>query len=385
MKIKEFCNLNPKISQKYDDNLLVSFVPMANVSEDGEIITNDVRRYGELKKGFTYFENGDVLLAKITPCLENGKGAVAKNLKNNIGFGSTEFHVFRPNTSKVLSEWLYYFTHWEIFRKNCENNMMGSAGQKRISKTYLENYEVKLPDIKTQKEMVSVLDLTSHLISIKNQQLEQLDLLIKSRFVEMFGDVVINSKNWVIKHLEDISVSRLGKMLDSKQKTGQNLYPYLANFNVRWFGFDLTKLNEMDFNEEEQNEFKLEKGDLLVTEGGEIGRCAVWNGEIDNCFFQKALHRVRCNKNFILPIYLAWWFKFRCDYNKFEDIIGSLSTIAHLTGVKLKKLEIPLPPLALQTQFADFVTEVEQQKSTVKQSLDELGTLKASLMQQYFG
>ncbi len=158
MKIKDFCTLNPKVFQNFDDDLLVSFVPMANVSENGHINTNEVRKYVEVKKGFTYFENGDVLLAKITPCLENGKGAVARNLKNNIGFGNTEFHVLRPDNSKVLSEWLYYFTHWEIFRKNCENNMTGSAGQKRVSKSYLENYEVKLPDINIQKKTVNILD-----------------------------------------------------------------------------------------------------------------------------------------------------------------------------------------------------------------------------------
>ena len=85
-------------------------------------------------------------------------------------------------------------------------------------------------------------------------------------------------------------------MLDAKQQTGKYSYPYLANFNVQWFNFNVDNLNQMDFNEAEQKEFELRDGDLLVCEGGEIGRCAVWHNEIQPCFFQKALHRVRCNR-----------------------------------------------------------------------------------------
>ncbi len=191
----------------------------------------------------------------------------------------------------------------------------------------------------------------------------------QSRFVEMFGDVIINSKKLPVKQLGEISESRLGKMLDAKQQTGKSSYKYLANFNVQWLRFDLNNLHEMDFSDEDQKEFLLKKGDLLVTEGGEVGRCAIWNGEIDNCFFQKALHRVRCNNKIILPIYLAWYFKFHSDFNQFEDIVGGSSTIPHLTGVKLKKLEIPIPPLSLQTQFAAFVQQVDKSKFAIYDSM----------------
>lgn len=161
---------------------------------------------------------------------------------------------------------------------------------------------------------------------------------------------------------EDVAASRLGKMLDAKQQTGKYSYPYLANFNVQWFRFNIENLNQMDFDEDDRAEFELKDGDLLVCEGGEIGRCAVWHNEIQPCFFQKALHRVRCNRQIIHPDYLAWWFKYNCDYDGFTAIAGSKATIAHLPGIKLKQLQVAVPPIELQEQFATFVEQTDKSK-----------------------
>ena len=106
-RLEDICIINPKAPVLADD-LEVSFVPMPKVGEQGEFDPSEIKEYREVKKGFTNFQNGDVLFAKITPCMENGKGAVAKDLKNGYGFGSTEFHVLRPDYTKVTSEWLYY-------------------------------------------------------------------------------------------------------------------------------------------------------------------------------------------------------------------------------------------------------------------------------------
>ena len=161
---------------------------------------------------------------------------------------------------------------------------------------------------------------------------------------------------------EDVAASRLGKMLDAKQQTGKYSYPYLANFNVQWFRFNIENLNQMDFDEDDRAEFELKDGDLLVCEGGEIGRCAVWHNEIQPCFFQKALHRVRCNRQIIHPDYLAWWFKYNCDYDGFTAIAGSKATIAHLPGIKLKQLQVAVPPIELQEQFATFVEQTDKSR-----------------------
>ena len=238
---------------------------------------------------------------------------------------------------------------------------------------------------KEQKSIAEILNKMDSLISLRKQQIAKLDELVKARFVKMFGNIIRNDKSWPIHNFSDIASSRLGKMLDAKQQTGKYSYPYLANFNVQWFSFNVDNLNQMDFNEAEQKEFELRDGDLLVCEGGEIGRCAVWHNEIQPCFFQKALHRVRCNRQLVHPDYLAWWFKYNCNHGGFAEIAGAKATIAHLPGIKLKQLQVALPPLSLQNEFAAFVERIDQQKQTVQQSLEKLELMKKALMQEYFG
>lgn len=277
-------------------------------------------------------------------------------------------------------KYLYYF----LLNRGLSDVITGSA-QPQIVRQSLDKVIVEYPALNEQKEIASNLNHIEELIFFRTSQLSKLDELVKSRFIEMFGDIIRNDKGWKQYRFSDITTSRLGKMLDAKQQTGKSSYPYLANFNVQWFRFELDKLNVMDFNEEDRKEFELIDGDLLVCEGGEIGRCAVWHNEIQPCFFQKALHRVRCKKDIILPDYMAYWFKYNCDYNGFSDIEGAKATIAHLPGKKLKNLMVTVPSISLQTEFATFVEQTDKLKFEVQQSLEKLETLKKSLMQQYFG
>lgn len=283
--------------------------------------------------------------------------------------------------NEVLTDYLYYYLK---SKKKFVNGIGRGVAQNNINMSMLSDFEVPLPGIDKQKEIVAIIDKVSDIITTRKDELQKLDDLIKARFVEMFGDIIINDKNWPTDTIDNISTSRLGKMLDAKQQTGDYTFPYLANFNVQWFHFDLGKLNKMDFDEVDQKEFALQEGDLLVTEGGEVGRCAVWHEEIKPCFYQKALHRIRCNREVIIPEYLAWWFKIHADYNQFKDIIGTTS-IAHLPGIKLKKLNVAIPPMGLQKEFVAFVHQVDKSKAAVQKSLDETQLLFNSLMQKYFG
>lgn len=146
----ECCELNPKRPRDIKDELLVSFVPMSAVSEDGKIDCSDIRPYKEVRKGFKYFAENDVLFAKITPCMENGKGAVAKGLEGGIGSGSTEFHVLRPIAGKSNPYWLYIITMFESFRLGAKKVMTGTGGQLRVPIGYLKDYPISLPPIELQ-------------------------------------------------------------------------------------------------------------------------------------------------------------------------------------------------------------------------------------------
>lgn len=285
------------------------------------------------------------------------------------------------HVADLLPDYIYYLLSGRGWDEGTNKAVMG----KTLNKVTLSRVKVKIHDVDQQREIVSVLDKVSSVIAARQRELSALDDLIKARFVEMFGDIIRNNKGWPRYVFSDIATSRLGKMLDAKQQTGKYKYPYLANFNVQWFRFEIENLNEMDFNESDQMEFQLKDGDLLVCEGGEIGRCAVWHNEIQPCYFQKALHRVRCNTDVVLPDYLARWFQYNCEHGGFSSIEGAKATIAHLPGAKMKQLKVAVPPIELQERFVSFVAQIDKSKVAVKKSLDETQILFDSLMQEYFG
>ena len=156
------CEINPKKGQdgRLTPNLEVSFIPMTAVSEHGSIELSETRKYDDVKSGFTYFSENDVLFAKITPCMENGKGAVTKGLKNGIGFGSTEFHVLRPLSGISNPFWIYTVTIFKQFRLDAEANMTGSAGQRRVPASFLENFKITLPPIELQNQFAAFVKQT---------------------------------------------------------------------------------------------------------------------------------------------------------------------------------------------------------------------------------
>lgn len=146
------CELNPKRPRDIDDDLIVSFVPMPAVSEKGKMDCSELRPYREVKKGFTYFAEDDVLFAKITPCMENGKGAVARGLSGGMGTGSTEFHVLRPIKGKTNPYWLYVITSMDLFRTAAKKTMTGTGGQLRVPISFLDNYPISLAPIELQNQ-----------------------------------------------------------------------------------------------------------------------------------------------------------------------------------------------------------------------------------------
>lgn len=243
---------------------------------------------------------------------------------------------------------------------------------------------IPLPDLATQQHIAQVLDQADALRQQNRQLLAYYDELLQSTFIELFGDPVKNEKGWEVKKLGEVCDTRLGKMLDSKKQTGLSTFPYLGNSNVLWGQFRLSDLMEMDFTEKERIEFSLKKGDLLVCEGGEVGRCAIWQEELNDCYFQKALHRIRVYPDKLTPNYLQFLMWFYAKNDGLKDFV-TIATIAHLTGVKLKSLPIPIPPLPLQQHFAKIVEEIEAQKRLVQQSLAESEALFEGLLAEYFG
>lgn len=191
--LSELCDVNPSKTEieHIDKELPVTFLPMANVSENGELDLSETRLIKEVFDGFTYFREGDVLFAKITPCMENGKGGIARNLINHIGFGSTEFHVLRPKEN-VNSTWLYYLTSLPSFRKQAEANMTGSAGQKRVPKQFFNKYKVVLPPIKLQNQFAEIVHKIQSQKEIMKKSLEELENNFHSLMQRAFKGELFN-------------------------------------------------------------------------------------------------------------------------------------------------------------------------------------------------
>lgn len=187
--------LNPKKSEvkKIADTAEVAFVPMAAVDDDsGTIARLDSRKLSAVRKGYTYFAEGDIIFAKITPCMENGKCAIARGLRNGIGFGSTEFHVVRAG-KMALPEWLHLILRSQQVRHDAENAMHGAAGQQRVPVDFLEQLEIPVPPMAEQRRLVGRIEaLTSRIqqaSQARQEALNEAETLRQSLWDGIFAEV----------------------------------------------------------------------------------------------------------------------------------------------------------------------------------------------------
>ncbi|WP_414814919.1 restriction endonuclease subunit S [Rhizobium sp. IY2] len=159
-RIGDICTVNPakRLLQDLPPETEVSFVPMADLNEwRTGFEAKETKQFGEVGASYTYFADGDVLLAKVTPCFENGKAGIARNLRNGIGFGSSEFYVLRPGES-VLAEWVYRCITHEDFRSKAIAQMTGTGGLQRVPRAFVEGFEIPLPSLEVQREIVAEIE-----------------------------------------------------------------------------------------------------------------------------------------------------------------------------------------------------------------------------------
>ena len=319
------------------------------------------------------FKPGDILFVTRNPHLR--KCAVV----DFAGICSEKTLVIATKDETVLCQkYLAGVMQSDDFWDFLEENKSGSVNY-FINWSTLAEYEFDLPPIEEQRALAEKLWAANDLKEKYQHLLAATDEMRKAKFREMFGEIHLNDKQWPEYKFKDVADSRLGKMLDAKKQTGKCVFPYLANVNVQWFRFDLTDLKQMDFDDADQHEFALKDGDVLVCEGGVVGRSCIWHNQIEKCFFQKALHRVRCNREFLIPEFLVWWFYWNSENHVF-DILGKKTTIAHLPGEKLKTLDIALPPIDLQREFVAIADAAEASKAELKKSITSIDAVMKGLI-----
>lgn len=189
VKLGDVCEINPKKSEVKDlpNNTLVSFVPMQIIQENKIVfIPQEVKKISEVYTGYTYFKIDDVILAKVTPCFENGKSGIAGiNLKNGIGFGSSEFYVLRAS-EKILPEWIYYHISSDKFKSIGKNNMTGTGGLQRLTREFVLNYEIPLPSVEMQEKIIEELQNERTKISINNSIIKLFEQKIKDEINKLW-------------------------------------------------------------------------------------------------------------------------------------------------------------------------------------------------------
>ena len=289
----------------------------------------------------------------------------------------------------ISPDYVKFFFLTERFNEEKDKLSTGST-QSGINNSFISKIKIPLPfrngqpDLEEQQRIVSILEEAERVKERSKKAGALLDGYLKSMFYDMFGNAKTNSKNWKTLETQNLFDMKLGKMLSAKNYTGKNLRPYLRNINVKWGYLDLEDVKEMDFDAKEFELYKLKIGDILVCEGGEVGRTAIYNGEIENCCYQNALHRLRIKDDKIIN---RNYFLFFMMLAVKEGLIKTETiqvTIAHFTAEKFRRLKIPLPPIELQQQFASIVEHVEKMKEKVKITRTNSEELFNSLMQKAF-
>ncbi|MBT8341024.1 MAG: restriction endonuclease subunit S [Desulfatitalea sp.] len=214
MRIKRVARINPSRAEAYhlrESIDVVVFLPMERVSTEGEVDSSELRPINEVWQGFTYFRRGDVVVAKITPCFENGKGACLSELDTELGFGTTEFIVLRP-TKLISTEFLYQLTKLKQFRLMGVESMTGAAGQQRVSPDFVANFTVPVPPVEEQTEIIKFISSETAKFSIAIDRAQREIDLIREYQTRLIADVVTGKLD--VQHLSPGIVEGVAEFAD---------------------------------------------------------------------------------------------------------------------------------------------------------------------------
>lgn len=294
--------------------------------------------------------------------------------------------VLHPKEEVCSSRYLMYALRGK--RSYIESHSKGVA-QKGIYLKEVAGIDLPVHPKAMQEKITNRLDKLAFIIKCRQQELQKLDDLVRARFVELFGDMFLNTMSWNEEPLEEMAnvVSGITKGRKLKAQCTTEV-PYMAVSNVKDGYIDWTTVKTIEATEQEINQYRLLPEDVLMTEGGDpdkLGRGAIIKEPLENCIHQNHIFRVRLNATVILPEFFAEYLRHQKSKRYFLGCAKQTTGIASINMRQLKALPVLLPPLELQNQFADFVKVVDKSKAAVQKALDQAQLLFDSLMQEYFG
>lgn len=379
--LSEVCEVNPRDVNDLAPDTPVTFVPMSAVDEKtGAIVTPEIRHYKDVAKGYTPFRDKDVLFAKITPCMENGKCAIARGLENGWGFGSTEFHILRAS-DKIVPEWVYYFLRQNDVRKFAANNMTGTAGQQRVPKSVFDRLLIPLPPLPIQKQIAAILEKTDVTQEKRRKANRLTEKFLQSAFLEMFGDPVTNPKGWHSKKLSWVTEIYSGSTPSTKRSEyfgGEILWvtPKDLSILTSVYIFDTaTKISKLGYDS--CSTTLLPAGTVLLSSRAPIGLIAVAGKAIcTNQGFKSFVCKEGLNN-----LFLYQYLKLITPQIQHR---GHGATFKEITKENIGQFEVYIPPDSEQQKFAALVDKIELLRAKQRESEKELEDLFNSLMQKAF-
>jgi len=281
----------------------------------------------------------------------------------------------------VIPEYLYYF--FKSKKNQFVHDAIGGA-QPNISIGYLKNVYFNLLDIEEQRKIVTRINMLDEVIDLKTKQIEALDELIKSRFVEMFGTPFVNEKKWKMGTIKDLIAE--AKYGTSRPSVEGGRYKYLRMNNITYDGkLDLSNLKFINIPKNELNKCVTKYGDILFNRTNSrelVGKTCVYNLN-EEMVIAGFIIRIRTNE-FANPYFIGTYLNTKSLKNKLYNMCKNASGQSNINAQELQNIEIYIPPVKLQNQFAKIVQQIDKQKTQIQTSLEQTQVLQQSLMNQYF-
>ena len=407
-RLKHAATLNPKASEvrSLASDTEVSFVPMEAVGEYGGLDLTLSRELSDVATGYTYFCDGDVLVAKITPCFENGKGSIAEGLLNGIAFGTTELHVIRCGPG-LDNRFTFYLTMSDAFRKLGEAEMYGAGGQKRVPESFVEDLKYPLPPLPEQRDITAFLDRETaridSLIVKKERLIEMLrekrialisqavtkgldpDVPMKDFGIEWLGEI---PAHWEVKRLRVAANIQTGVALGKRYKTSDLVTrPYLRVANVQDGYLVLDDVAEIELPSKEAPRYELRTNDVLLTEGGDfdkLGRGHVWSGQIPFALHQNHIFVVRPNQRMMRSEFLSILLASSYGRAYFTATSKQSTNLASTNSRQLSIFPIPMPSLDEQHSIISFLDHESEKLdmliAKVQEAIVRLKELRTALI-----
>ncbi len=354
--------------------------------------TGDVTRSNGIIRTHTQTLNDDgVAISKVFPA-----GTILITIAANIGYaGILQFDSAAPDSligltpgESVSVEFLNFY----LRTQQPEMDRMAPKGtQKNINIEFLRPWPVIVPPLPEQKKIANILSTVQRAIEVQERIIQTTTELKKALMHKLFTEGLRGEpqkqteigpvpESWDLLPIGDLFDTQLGKMLSQKAKVGDSPKVYLRNKNVQWGRIDTYDLLRMDFSDREAEKFQLRRGDLLVCEGGEVGRAALWDGSIADCYYQKALHRLRPKTDQITNEFMVHWMMFAFLLTNIYGVTGTRTTIAHLPEIKLKPLLVPVPPPDEQGNIVRALETVDRKLAGHQGKLTALQDLFRTLL-----